>query len=153
MAAYAILWTIKSDISWTKCARKANEATFPTKFGIPGLMERLLLRSETILTFKSKMTAQKWPPYAIFQYMNNDFSWTRRVTKTYHKMSFPTNSWFADLIEWYHILGLSWLLNSKWRPKTAADTILKPLKVIFPEPIVPKTKMEQIFLLCLAFKI
>ena len=62
MAAYAILKTIKSDISWTKCANKANEATFPTKFGNPDLMERFLLHSETILTFKSKMAAQKWPP-------------------------------------------------------------------------------------------
>ena len=51
MAAYAILKTIKSDISWTKCANKANKATFPTKFGNPDLMERLLLHSETILTF------------------------------------------------------------------------------------------------------
>ena len=58
MAAYAILKTIKSDISWTKCAKKANETTFPTKFGIPELMERFLLCSETILTFKSKMAAQ-----------------------------------------------------------------------------------------------
>ena len=50
MAADAILKTIKSDISWTKCAKKANEATFPTKFGNPYLMEIFLLRSETILT-------------------------------------------------------------------------------------------------------
>ena len=28
MAAYGILKTIKSDISWTKYAKKANEATF-----------------------------------------------------------------------------------------------------------------------------
>ena len=62
MAAYAILKTIKSDISWTKCAKKANESTFPTKFGNPYLMERFLLHSETILTFKSKMAAQKWLP-------------------------------------------------------------------------------------------
>ena len=41
MAADAILETIKhvkSDISWTRCAKKANEATVPTKFGIPDLM-------------------------------------------------------------------------------------------------------------------
>ena len=62
MAAYAILKTTKSDISWTKCANEANEATFPTKFNNPYLMERFLLHSETILTFKSKMAAQKWPP-------------------------------------------------------------------------------------------
>ena len=35
--------------SWTQWAKKANEATFPTKFGLPGLLERFLLRSETIL--------------------------------------------------------------------------------------------------------
>ena len=58
MAADAILKTIKSDIFCTKCAKKANEATFPTKFGIPDLMERMFLCSETILTFKSKMAAQ-----------------------------------------------------------------------------------------------
>ena len=62
MAAYAILKTIKSDIAWTKCDKKANEATFPIKFGMPDLMEGFLMRSETILTFKSKMAAQKWPP-------------------------------------------------------------------------------------------
>ena len=60
MAAYAILKTIKGDISWTKCAKKANESTFLTKFDNPDLMEIFLLRSETILTFKSKMGAQKW---------------------------------------------------------------------------------------------
>ena len=38
MAAYAILKTITSDIYWTKCDKKANEATFPTKSGIPDLM-------------------------------------------------------------------------------------------------------------------
>ena len=58
MAADAILKTIKSDISWTKCDKNANGATFPTKFGIPGPTERFLLCSETILTFKSKMAAQ-----------------------------------------------------------------------------------------------
>ena len=62
MAAYAILKTIKSDISWSKCAKKANESTFPTKFNNPYLMEWFLLRSETTLTFKSKMAAQKWLP-------------------------------------------------------------------------------------------
>ena len=62
MAAYAILKSIKSDISLTKCDKKVNEATFPTKFGIPDLMKGFLMRSETILTFKSKMVAQKWPP-------------------------------------------------------------------------------------------
>ena len=31
---------------------------FPTKFGIPDPIERFLLCSETILTFKSKMAAQ-----------------------------------------------------------------------------------------------
>ena len=62
MAAYAILKTIKSDISWAKCDKKVNEATFPTKFGIPELMEGFLMHSETTLTFKSKMAAQKWPP-------------------------------------------------------------------------------------------
>ena len=45
----------KSDISWTKCATKANEATFRTKFDITDLMERFLPYSESILTFKSKM--------------------------------------------------------------------------------------------------
>ena len=60
MAANAILKTIKSDISWTKCAKKANEATFPTKFGNPYLMEIFLFRSETILTYGYKMAAQKW---------------------------------------------------------------------------------------------
>ena len=62
MAAYAILKNIKSDISWTECDKKANEATFPTKFGIPDLMWGFLKRFETILTSKSKMAAQKWPP-------------------------------------------------------------------------------------------
>ena len=62
MAAYAILKTIQSDISWSKCAKKANESTFPTKFSNPYLMEWFLLRSETILTFKSKMATQKWLP-------------------------------------------------------------------------------------------
>ena len=62
MAAYVILKSIKSDISWTKCDKKANEATFPTKFGIPDLMGGFLMCSETILTFKSKMAAQQWPP-------------------------------------------------------------------------------------------
>ena len=62
MAAFAILKTIISDISWTKFDKKVNEATFPTKFGIPDLMEGFLMRSETILTFISKMAAQKWPP-------------------------------------------------------------------------------------------
>ena len=51
MSADAILKTIKSDISWIKCAKKANEATFPTKFGNPYLMERFLVCSETILTY------------------------------------------------------------------------------------------------------
>ena len=59
MAVYAILKTNTNDICWTKCDKKANEATFPTKFGIPDLMEGFLLRSETILTFKFKMAAQK----------------------------------------------------------------------------------------------
>ena len=58
MAANAILKTRKSGISWTKCATKANEATFPTKFDITDLVERLLPCSETILTLKSKMAAQ-----------------------------------------------------------------------------------------------
>ena len=58
MAADAILKSIQSDISWTKCDKNANEATFPTKFGIPDPVERFLLCSETILTFKSKMAAQ-----------------------------------------------------------------------------------------------
>ena len=58
MAADAISKTIKSDISWIKCDKNANEATFPTKFGIPDLIERVLPFSETILTFKSKMAAQ-----------------------------------------------------------------------------------------------
>ena len=58
MAADAILKTIKSDISWTKCDKNANEATFPTKFDIPDPIERFLPCSETILTFKSKMAAQ-----------------------------------------------------------------------------------------------
>ena len=40
MAVDAILKTIKSDIVCTKCAKKANEATFPTKVGIPDLMGR-----------------------------------------------------------------------------------------------------------------
>ena len=62
MAAHAILKTIKIDISWTKRDKKANEATFPTKFGIPDLMEGFLPRSETILILKSKMAAQKWHP-------------------------------------------------------------------------------------------
>ena len=57
MAADATLKTFKSDTSWTKCAKKTNEATFPTKFGNPYLMEIFLVRSETI----SKMAAQKWP--------------------------------------------------------------------------------------------
>ena len=35
-----------------------NEATFPTKFDIPDLIERLLPCSETILTLKFKMAAQ-----------------------------------------------------------------------------------------------
>ena len=56
MAANAILKTIKSDISWTKCDQNANEATFPTKFVIPDPIERFLMCSETILTFKSKIT-------------------------------------------------------------------------------------------------
>ena len=60
MAADAILKTIQSDISWTKCAKKANEATSPMKFGNPYLMEIFLLCSETILTYKSKMAAPKW---------------------------------------------------------------------------------------------
>ena len=48
----------QSGISWTKCATKANEATFPTKYDITDLMERLLPCSETILTLKSKMASQ-----------------------------------------------------------------------------------------------
>ena len=65
MAADAILKTIKSDISWTKCAKKANKAIFPSKFCNPDLMEIFLLRAETNLTYKSKMAAKKWPltPY------------------------------------------------------------------------------------------
>ena len=65
MAADAILKTIKSDISWAKCDKKENEATFPTKFGIPDPMEGFLMHCETTFTFKSKMAAQKWPltPY------------------------------------------------------------------------------------------
>ena len=62
MAAYVILKSIKSDISRTKCDKKDKEATFPTKFGIPDLMGGFLMRSETILTFKSEMATQKWPP-------------------------------------------------------------------------------------------
>ena len=58
MAADAILEILKSDISGTKCAKQVNEMIFPTKFSIPDLMERYLLCSETILTFKSKMAAQ-----------------------------------------------------------------------------------------------
>ena len=45
LAAYAILKPIKSDIFWTKCNKKAYEATFPTKFGIPDLMVGFLMRS------------------------------------------------------------------------------------------------------------
>ena len=37
---------------------KANKVTFPTKFGIPDLMERFVLYSETIFTFESKIVAQ-----------------------------------------------------------------------------------------------
>ena len=44
------------------CQKKANEAVFPTKFGIPDLMEKFLLRSETSLTSKSKKAAEKWSP-------------------------------------------------------------------------------------------
>ena len=58
MAANAILKTIKSDISWTKCAKKANEATFLLSLASQIQMERFLLCSETILTFKPKMAAQ-----------------------------------------------------------------------------------------------
>ena len=58
MTDYAILKTIKSDISWTKCAKKANESTFPTKFGISDLMERFLMHSETILTLSKMATIQ-----------------------------------------------------------------------------------------------
>ena len=60
MAANAKLKTRKSDISWIKCAEKA--IFFSIKFGITDLMERFLPCSETILTFESKMAAQKWPP-------------------------------------------------------------------------------------------
>ena len=51
MAADAILKPIKSDSFCTKCAKKkkANEATFPTKFGIPDLMERIFVCSENHL--------------------------------------------------------------------------------------------------------
>ena len=48
----------KSDLFWSKCAWKANKITFPTKFGIPDLMQRFVLDSETIFTFKSKIVAQ-----------------------------------------------------------------------------------------------
>ena len=54
----AILKTRKSGISWTKCATKADEATFPTKVDFTDLVERFLPCSETILTLKSKMAAQ-----------------------------------------------------------------------------------------------
>ena len=56
MAADAILKTRKSDFLLKQmCLKPANKVTFPTKFGIPDLMERFLLYSETILTFKSKI--------------------------------------------------------------------------------------------------
>ena len=80
MAAYAILKTIKSDISWAKCVKKANEAIFRTKFGIPDPMEGFLMHSETTLTFKSKMAAPNMASDAIFEYLSSDFSRARCVT-------------------------------------------------------------------------
>ena len=78
-AVDAILKTIKSDISWNKCALKANKVTFSTKFGIPDLMERVSLYSETILTFK----IQDGRPVVVFntkfKNISSDFSWARWI--------------------------------------------------------------------------
>ena len=73
MAAYAILKTIKSDLSWAKCVKKANEAIFRTKFGIPDPMEGFLRHSETTLTFESKMAAPNMASDAIFKILKQWF--------------------------------------------------------------------------------
>ena len=59
--------------------------------------EWFLIFSETILTFKSKMAAQKWP---LTPYLNNKQRYLSAAwaIKTY-KVSFFTNSGFTDLID------------------------------------------------------
>ena len=51
----------KYGISWYRWVKKSNKVSFTVISGIKKVKEWFLIFSETILTFKSNMAAQKWP--------------------------------------------------------------------------------------------
>ena len=86
--------------------KQTNGATFPTKFGNPYLMEIIywVLKPSWLINprWPSRNGLRPWASDAIFKYINSHFSRVRCVTNSY-KVSFSTNSGFADLIEWYSL--------------------------------------------------
>ena len=91
-------WKPKSGISWYRWDKNSNKVSFTIISGIKNVTEWFLIFSETILTFKLKSSAQKWPliPYI---YMKSKKSWIKWVTEM--DKVFPDNPDSTNLIELY----------------------------------------------------
>ena len=147
MAAKAILKTKKVaslDTDGTKSQIKCHYFTVIS--GIKNVTEWFLIFSKTILIFKSKMTAQKWPLIPYWKTWKVKIRWDIEM----NKVSFRDNPESTNLIEWY-LLYFWIVLTIKFKMTPEGYPTLSWVRMCGPKfrPPITKPEKTQICDLCL----